>query len=69
MPTRFSDFGHEESENFYFTLQDEQTKAEKLAWFKRIKFEKIPFEKITPDKKANWINLSDNDFDNLFAIN
>ncbi|MEX0269436.1 type ISP restriction/modification enzyme [Leptolyngbyaceae cyanobacterium UHCC 1019] len=53
---------------FYFTLQDEQTKAEKLAWFKRAKFEKIPFEQITPDKKANWINLSDNDFDHLLPL-
>ncbi len=48
---------------FYFTLQDEQTKEEKLDWFERTKFEEIPLDHITPDQKANWINLTDNDFD------
>ena len=34
---------------FYFTLQDEQTKEEKLDWFQQTPFEKIPFDHITPD--------------------
>lgn len=33
---------------FYFTLQDEQTKEEKLDWF----------DHITPDQKVNSINLT-----------
>ncbi|GAB4380032.1 MAG: hypothetical protein Kow00121_35400 [Elainellaceae cyanobacterium] len=45
---------------FYFTLQDEQTKEEKLDWFEHTQFETIPFDHITPDQKANWINLTDN---------
>ena len=53
---------------FYFTLQDEQTKHEKLDWFANIKIEKIPFEQIIPDKKANWVNQTDNDFDNLLPL-
>ncbi|APB33571.1 Putative helicase [Gloeomargarita lithophora Alchichica-D10] len=53
---------------FYFTLQDEQTKEEKLTWFARTRFEEIPFQHITPDKKANWINLTDNDFDSLLPL-
>jgi len=53
---------------FYFTLQDEQTKEEKLDWFERTKFEEIPFDHITPDQKANWINLTDNDFDSLLPL-
>ncbi len=52
---------------FYFTLQDEQTKEEKLDWFERARFEQIPFDHITPDQKANWMNLTDNDF-GLFRI-
>lgn len=47
---------------FYFTLQDEQTKEEKLDWFEHTRFEQIPFDHITPDQKANWINLTDNEF-------
>lgn len=50
---------------FYFTLQDEQTREEKLEWFARTRFEDIPFEDIAPDKKANWINITDNDFDDF----
>ncbi|MGV0028779.1 type ISP restriction/modification enzyme [Phormidesmis priestleyi] len=53
---------------FYFTLQDEQTKEEKLDWFERTKFEEIPFDHITPDQKANWINLTDNDFDTFLPL-
>ncbi len=53
---------------FYFTLQDEQTKEEKLDWFERTQFEKIPFDHITPDAKANWINLTDNDFDSFLPL-
>ena len=53
---------------FYFTLQDEQTKDEKLDWFERSRFEAIPFDHITPDQKANWINLTDNDFDTFLPL-
>ncbi len=53
---------------FYFSLTDEQTKDEKLDWFSKIKIEKIPFEQITPDKKANWVNQTDNDFDDLLPL-
>ena len=53
---------------FYFTLQDEQTKEEKLDWFERTRFEQIPFDHITPDQKSNWINLTDNDFDSLLSL-
>jgi predicted helicase len=53
---------------FYFTLQDEQTKEEKLDWFERTRFEQILFDHITPDQKANWINLTDNDFDSFLPL-
>ncbi len=53
---------------FYFTLKDEQTKDEKLDWFANTKIEHIPFERITPDKKANWVNQTDNDFDDLLPL-
>jgi predicted helicase len=53
---------------FYFTLQDEQMKEEKLDWFERTRFEQIPFDHIAPDQKANWINLTDNDFDSFLPL-
>jgi len=53
---------------FYFTLQDEQTKEEKLDWFERTKFEEIPFDHITPDQKANWVGLVDGDYEEFLLL-
>jgi predicted helicase len=53
---------------FNFTLQDEQTKEEKLDWFANTRFEEIPFDHLTPDQKSNWVNLTDNDFDTFLPL-
>lgn len=53
---------------FYFTLTDEMLKEQKLNWFDRTRFDQIPFEKIKPSKKNNWINLADNDFEELLPL-
>jgi predicted helicase len=53
---------------FYFTLRDEQRKQEKLDWFRNTRFQEIPFERITPDRNGNWINLADTDFDTLLPL-
>jgi len=47
---------------------DSMLKAEKLDWFTDTRLEKVDFEQIRPDKKANWINLTDNDFDDLMPV-
>jgi predicted helicase len=52
----------------YYTLHDEQTKKEKLTFFDSTKFSKLLFERIEPDKKNNWLNLTDNDFDDLVPL-
>ena len=57
-----------QAEIFYFTLQDEQTKEEKLEWFRQTQFEQIPFVHVTPDQKGNWINLIDDDFDDFLPL-
>jgi predicted helicase len=55
---------------YYFSLTDEQTKTEKLEWFKNTKLQDIDFQLIKPDKNNNWINLADEDngFDNLIPL-
>lgn len=53
---------------FYFSLQDQQDKNQKLNWFSTTTFDKIAFDHVQPDKKANWINLTDNDFDDLLPL-
>jgi predicted helicase len=39
-----------------------------IRWFADTKFEEIPFDHITSDRKANWINLTDNDFDTFLPL-
>ncbi len=52
----------------YFALTDEMLKREKLDWFIDNKLKDIPFETIHPDKNNNWINLTDNDFEELLPL-
>ncbi|MEK7397967.1 MAG: type ISP restriction/modification enzyme, partial [Candidatus Poribacteria bacterium] len=52
----------------YSTLQDEQTRKEKLGWFNSTRFKDIAFEPIRPDEKSNWLDLTDNDFDELIPL-
>ena len=53
---------------YYFTLQDEQTKEAKLEWFEQSRLEQISFEPVTPDRKHNWVNLTDNNFDEFLPL-
>ena len=53
---------------FYFSLTDEQTKEEKLAWFSNTKLGNIDFDHVQPDARANWINLTNNDFDDFLPL-
>ena len=56
------------AEIYYFTLTDEMPRIDKLEWFKNNPFQKIEFDKIIPDEKGNWINLTDNDFESLMPV-
>ena len=52
----------------YFTLQDEQRREEKLDWFRETSFRDIPFQRIHPDAKHNWLGQTDNDFEGLLPL-
>ncbi len=45
-----------------------ELRVNKLRYLSERKFEDIPFDRITPDEKHNWINLTDNDFDELLPL-
>ncbi|MES2767077.1 MAG: type ISP restriction/modification enzyme, partial [Bacteroidota bacterium] len=53
---------------WYARLEELATADEKLQFLGGKKIGDISFEKITPDPKNNWINLSDNDFENLIPV-
>lgn len=53
----------------YFTLDDFWKKEQKLQWFSENKLKEIAFEIIRPDKRNNWIELSDeNDWEELLPM-
>jgi predicted helicase len=53
---------------YYYSFPTFKNKDEKLAKVKQTKFADIPFELIKPDKNANWINQTDNDFETLLPL-
>ncbi|MCU0966019.1 MAG: N-6 DNA methylase, partial [Burkholderiaceae bacterium] len=53
---------------FYARRPDMETAEEKLAWLGSARASELGFEEVRPDGKANWINLTSNDFDELLPI-
>ncbi len=49
----------------YVAMDDFMRKEEKWAWFSEHDIDKIDFENVTPDKNNNWLNITDNDWENL----
>jgi predicted helicase len=52
----------------YIAMEDNWRKEDKLQWLTEHKFAEIPFEHIQPDKDNNWINLTDNDWDEMISL-
>ncbi len=52
----------------YTAMDDFWIKEKKLQWFTENSFDRIDFEHIVPDKNGNWINLTDNDFEEFITV-
>lgn len=52
---------------FYTRRPEFDTAEDKLAWLGSSHASEIRFERIEPDRNANWINLTENDWDGLIA--
>jgi predicted helicase len=53
----------------FYTRRPEFDIAEaKLTFLTETKFSQLNFQHITPDKQHNWINLTNNNFDNLIPL-
>ena len=52
----------------YFKLDDFVSGDEKLAQLSNLNFADIAFRHIIPGPKNNWLNLTDNDFDELLCV-
>jgi len=53
---------------YYSRRPEFETNTEKLDFISKHLLENIDFETIKPDKKSNWINQTDNDFDDLIPL-
>lgn len=49
-------------------MEDDWLKEDKLEWLNHATLSKINFERIQPSEKNNWVNLSDNDFEELLPL-
>lgn len=52
----------------YYSLEDEQRRESKLNFLRDNPLSRIPFERIMPDSRGNWINQTENDFDELIPL-
>lgn len=53
---------------FYNSIKEFAKAEEKKEYLRENKLQLLPFEKIQPDKKNNWINIAENDFEDLTPI-
>ena len=53
---------------FYARRPEFDTAEDKLAFLGASKLSSLAFERVEPDKKGNWINLTDNDWDTLIPV-
>ncbi len=53
---------------FYTSIFKEGKAKDKLNYLNSTNFRKIPFESIVPDKKNNWLDIANNDFDTLLPL-
>ena len=52
----------------YASREDAELAVDKLGFLRDAKVGEIAFEEITPDRKNNWLNHSDSDFDSLMPL-
>lgn len=53
---------------FYVRRPEFDTAAEKLSFLGASKLSALKYERVEPDKKGNWINLTENDWDSLIPV-
>jgi predicted helicase len=53
---------------FYARRPEQETAEEKLAWLSQARLGALASEEIRPDAKANWLNLTHNDFEELLPL-
>lgn len=53
---------------YYVRRPEMETAEEKLAFIASHPMRALPFDEVSPDKNANWVNLTNNDFETLLPL-
>jgi predicted helicase len=53
---------------YYYRRPEEELAIDKLQFLNDAKIQELAFDTIHPDKNNNWVNLSDNNFEDLLPI-
>lgn len=53
---------------YYYRRPESETKFDKLEFLSTTKLNQINFTHITPDKNNNWVNLTENNFEDLIPL-
>jgi len=53
---------------YYVRRPEMEIATDKLAFLRSTPFKEIEFERIMPDKNHHWLNIVENDFDDLLAL-
>ncbi len=60
--------GAKGSKIHYVRRPELDTADDKLAWLAANSARQVKFERVEPDKKGNWINLTENEWDDLIPV-
>ena len=53
---------------YYARRPEMEIATEKLTFLRTTQFKEIDFDRIMPDKNSNWLNIADNDFEQLLPL-
>ncbi|MGY6710716.1 MAG: type ISP restriction/modification enzyme [Rhizobiaceae bacterium] len=53
---------------FYARRPEMDTAVDKLSFLAHTKASQVKFERVEPDKNANWLNITDNDWDDMIPV-
>jgi predicted helicase len=65
---RTEDKGKPPAQIFYARRPEFELATDKLEFLRTEKLSGIPFQHIQPDKKQNWLNITENDWDELIPV-
>jgi len=68
LPRQKARSGKKRAALFYHSLPDEDSREEKIQFLQDSSFESVPWKRLYPNTKHDWLNISASDFDTLMPL-